>query len=33
MAVDKSLQELAWSRANRQCEYCQVSQAFDALPL
>ncbi len=32
MAVDKSLQELVWSRANRQCEYCKVSQAFDALP-
>ena len=32
MAVDKSLQELVWSRANAQCEYCQVSQVCDPLP-
>ncbi len=32
MAVDKPLQELVWSRANGQCEYCRVPQAYDALP-
>jgi hypothetical protein len=32
MAVDKSLEELVWSRANARCEYCQVPQAYDPLP-
>jgi hypothetical protein len=32
MPVEKSLQEFVWSRANARCEYCQIQQAFDALP-
>ena len=30
--MDAALIRLVWQRANRRCEYCQLSQAFDERP-